>query len=373
MEELVGQGGMAEVYRGYQERLERYVAVKALLPERKDEEAIERFKREALALSALHHENIVAVYDLIEKYGRLYLILEYVDGVDLSEVLKGGPVPLDIGLLVGSALASALEHAHFRRVLHRDIKPGNVMLASNGQIKLTDFGIAKDENREDLTQQGFVVGTLDYLSPEQISGGRADWRSDVYGLGVTLFEIFSGTRPYHADNRSDLLTEIIRGQHRLLRDCVPKMPRSVERLVHCCLELNPAKRYQRAADVRRDLERLLGAVLQGTRSARVMAFLQERELLEELDESLHTEEVEVSRPIASPETALSDSLMRVPVRASPLKILGRYLIALVLVVLLAAVSLAVAYWLAPEWMQKTLADVQSLLVSAARDGALPTP
>jgi len=362
LQDTIGQGGMAEVMRGFQEALNRPVAVKALLPERKDdEEAVERLRREALALASLHHENIPSVYDLVEKYGRQYVIMEYVDGVDLAAVLESGPVPLDVSLLIGSELAGALEHAHFRKVLHRDIKPSNVMLSRTGQVILTDFGIAKDQTLDDMTRQGFVVGTLNYLSPEQIGGLRADWRSDIYGLGVTLFETLSGQRP-HAEGpeQAELLANILGGQLRRLRQVAPTLPRSVEKVVHRCLALDPAKRYQRAAEVRRDLDRLVRAVLKGTRSARVVAFLKDRRLLTGQEMTMiASDEVEAVQAVPRPETVLSSRHFERAEDAPAGSGLARTLMGVLLALLLLAGGLAATWYLAPDWSRQTLAKLST--------------
>ncbi|HOX46453.1 MAG TPA: serine/threonine-protein kinase [Myxococcota bacterium] len=309
IEELLGKGGMAEVFRGRQDGLERPVAVKAILPELKsDAEALERFRREALALAALQHENIVAVHELEEKSGRLYLIMELVDGVDLASLLGHGPLPVDVALVVGVALAQALGHAHFRRVVHRDVKPSNVMLSRQGVVKLTDFGIAKDLALDDLTRRGLVVGTLQYLAPEQVLGQRADPRSDLYSLGVLLYEVLSGQRPYRAPEQAELLRAIVQGRRRPLREVAPRVPRALAMVIERCLELEPGRRYQRASELARDLGRLLGAVLEGSPSARLVAFLRERGALgEEALTLLASEELEASRAVARPETVLAAS------------------------------------------------------------------
>ena len=362
IDQTIGKGGMAEVFSGLQEPLQRPVAVKSLLPERKeDEEARERFRREALALAALQHENIVAVHDLVEKYGRLYLILEYVDGVDLASVLQGGPLPLDVALLVGAELAAALEHAHFRRVLHRDIKPSNVMLSRSGQVKLTDFGIAKDQTLDDLTREGFVVGTLNYLSPEQLGGGRADWRSDIYSLGVTLYEALAGRRPH--DEPGDVepgrvASRILTGQRRRLREVAPAVPRSVDKVIQRCLQLEPADRYQRAAELRRALERLLAAVLKGTRPARLVSFLRQRQLVSRDALTLiASDEVEAAQPVARPETVLAQRWFEASEEVAPpaggRRLLRWVLVALV-TLLLAFGTAAAVYQLAPDWTRRTL-------------------
>ncbi len=353
---------MAEVFRGFQEPLNRPVAVKALLPERKDDaEANERFRREALALAGLQHENIPAVHDLVEKYGRLYLILELVDGVDLATVLQAGPVPLDVCLVIGAELAAALEHAHFRKLIHRDIKPSNVMLSRTGQVKLTDFGIAKDQTLDDLTRQGFVVGTLHYLSPEQLGGGKADWRSDLYALGVTLFEALTGQRPHQeGEAQSELLGNVITGNRRRLREVAPHLPRSVEKVVHRCLELDPAKRYQRASELRRALERLQAAVLKSAPAARLVSFLKERQLISEADLTLiASDEVALAAPSSPAETVLRQRRFERSEQLGRMASAGRTLLALVLALLLLAAGAGATWLLAPDWTRRTLSEIAS--------------
>ncbi|MBW1810345.1 MAG: serine/threonine protein kinase [Deltaproteobacteria bacterium] len=364
LKETIGKGGMAEVILGEQEQLDRKVAVKALLPELKnDKNANARFHREAEALALLQHENIVAVHDLVEKYNRLYMIMEYVDGVDLFTISREGPVPIDIGLIIGVKLASALEHAHFRKVLHRDIKPANVMLSRTGQVKLTDFGIAKDQTKDDLTRKGLVVGTLAYLSPEQVSGQRADWRSDIYSLGVLLFETLSGTRLFTGKEQGLLVASIVKGEHEKLRQRAPRIPRSVEKIVHRCLEADPAKRYQRAADVRRSLERLLNAVLEGTPSARIVAFLKERG---QIDEQAMTviagHEVAATRIVAGASEVLDQSkLGEPPIKKSFARKLLKFVLIMLITFCVVAGGLAATYALAPDWSRQIAEKVVGLM------------
>ncbi len=369
--EVLGAGGMAEVVLGVQEPLERKVAVKALLPELKeDPEATERFRREALALAALQHENIIAVHDLQEKFGRTYLVMEYVDGVTLETILRAGPLPIDIALLVGAGVAAALEHAHFRRVIHRDIKPGNVMLSRTGQVKLTDFGIAKDLTQDDLTRKGLVIGTPRYLSPEQASGQRADARSDIFALGVLLYQMLSGQLPHSGQNTAELLIAIARGQRKRLREIAPRLPKSVVRVVERCLEVDPARRYQGAAELRRDLEHLLAAILKGSAAARLVGFLRERgQISEDSLTLIASEEVAAASPITSPETVLKFSTPIGPTPRPRLRRLSRWLLAVMLSLLLLAGGAVAVGVFAPNWTRATLATVAAWLAPApAKDG-----
>jgi serine/threonine-protein kinase len=191
--QVLGRGGMAVVYAGLHEQLQREVAIKELLPlARHDPEGMSRFRREALALAAFRHQGIVTLYDLIEKNDALFMILERVDGPTLQELMADGPLPPEVAAVVGAKVAAALEHAHFNRIIHRDIKPSNVMFTKSGEVKLMDFGIAKDIGLEALTRQGMAIGTPSYMSPEQVAGKKIDHRTDLYSLGAMLYEALAG-------------------------------------------------------------------------------------------------------------------------------------------------------------------------------------
>src|SRR5262249_33565834 len=156
------------------------VAIKELLANpHANDEMVSRFRREALALAAFRHQNIVTLYDLVEKGDSLLMVMEYVDGPTLGQLLQGGALPPEVAAVLGARLAAALEHAHSHRILHRDLKPANVMVTALGEIKLMDFGIAKDEGLTALTREGLAVGTPSYMSPEQVAGEELDPRSDV--------------------------------------------------------------------------------------------------------------------------------------------------------------------------------------------------
>ena len=214
IEEPIGKGGMAQVYRGKQRSLGRSVAVKVMLPAiARDKDNAQRFRREARTLAALHHENIVAVHDLVEKNGQIFMLLEYVEGTDVGELIGAGkPLPLDVALIIATGVARALEHAHFRRIIHRDIKPANVMISRRGEVKLADFGIAKELGDADLTQTGFVVGTPSYLAPELLKGNRADHRADLYAVGVLLYQCLTGKKPFSHKDPRELFAAILAGK-----------------------------------------------------------------------------------------------------------------------------------------------------------------
>ena len=203
LEELVGSGGMSSVYRAHDRMLERKVALKILHSRLgEDDEYIERFRREARAVAQLAHPNIVTVIDRGDDEGRQFIVFEYIDGKTLKEVIDaGGPLPVDEVLRLGGGIASGLAFAHGRGIVHRDVKPQNVLLNGDGRAKVTDFGIARSLDVErGVTETGTVLGTSNYIAPEQASGQQVDDRSDVYSLGVVLYELLTGEVPFPGES-----------------------------------------------------------------------------------------------------------------------------------------------------------------------------
>ena len=201
LEELVGSGGMSNVFRAHDRLLERTVALKILHEQyTRDEDYVERFRREARAVAQLTHPNIVTVIDRGEQDGRQFIVFEYVDGQNLKELSAGGP--LDPREAIGLALqvAHALSFAHDRGLVHRDVKPQNVLLNDDGQAKVTDFGIARSLDVHGVTQTGTVLGTSDYIAPEQARGQKVDPKTDIYSLGAVLYELLTGEVPFSGDN-----------------------------------------------------------------------------------------------------------------------------------------------------------------------------
>jgi serine/threonine protein kinase len=205
-----------------------------------------------------------------------------VDGPTLSELIKEGPLPPDAAAVVGLQLASALEHAHFHRVVHRDLKPANVMINSWGEAKLMDFGIAQQEDLDRLTKTGMAVGTPSYMSPEQVSGSPVDARSDIYSLGVMLYEALAGKRPFTGTNPGEVFTRIATGKFEPLRKVAPKVPWLMAELVERAMAKDPRRRFKDATTLRRALEDLL-ARLDGSPSAVLVGFLRSREKISEAD------------------------------------------------------------------------------------------
>ena len=297
---------MAEIHRGSQATLGRAVAVKVMLPKiAADGDMAKRFHREARTLASLQHENIIGVYDLVVKNRQTFMVLEYVDGKDVGELITlAKRLPADIALIVALGVARALEHAHFRRIIHRDIKPSNVMVSRRGEVKLGDFGIAKDVGDRDLTRTGFVVGTPSYLPPELLKGDRADLRGDLWAVGVLLFECLTGSKPFRGSSPQELVAAILAGKRDRLRTLVPDCTRLVEMIVDKCLEVDLDKRYQRAADLRRDLEEALREARVPNPAARMVAYLFGRGLSRAEDlATIDVGEVKVADPTLDLSTA----------------------------------------------------------------------
>ncbi len=275
---------MALVYRGLHETLQREVAIKELLPHAaKDRDMLSRFRREALALASFRHQNIVSVYDLVEKNGGQFLILEYVDGPTLSELVKQGAFPPIVVAVIGARLASALEHVHFHRIIHRDLKPANVMLSRAGEVKLMDFGIARDEDLGPLTKTGMAVGTPAYMSPEQVSGAQVDARSDLYTLGVVLYECAAGQRPFTGNSPGEVFARVRDGKFKPLAKVAPKVPAPLLRIIKKLMQTEQENRYFDASELRRDLEAFLATELKVSESGLLMAFLRHRNKISETD------------------------------------------------------------------------------------------
>jgi eukaryotic-like serine/threonine-protein kinase len=260
----LGAGGMGEVYRARDTRLGREVAIKVLPPEaREDREARERFRREALALSRLNHPNIEMVLDLGEEGGVDYLVLEFVPGETLTTRLGRGRVPEREAAEIGAQVAEALAEAHDRGVLHRDLKPSNIMVTPQGRVKVLDFGLAKlahpmsDETRSmELTQVGKATGTLAYMAPEQLLGEALDARTDLYALGVVLYELVTAERPFHGAISTALANEILHGRIAPPRGHEPALSARAEAVILRAIARQSDRRYQTAGEMAGELRRL---------------------------------------------------------------------------------------------------------------------
>jgi TolB-like protein/tRNA A-37 threonylcarbamoyl transferase component Bud32/cytochrome c-type biogenesis protein CcmH/NrfG len=274
--EKLGAGGMGEVYLAEDTTLKRQVAFKVLPPElAASKERLERFQREAETLAALDHPNIVTIHSVEEAEGVRFLTMQLVEGKRLSELIPPGGMPLNRIFEVAIPLADALAAAHEKGVIHRDLKPGNIMVTKDGRVKVLDFGLAKLRQEtapematelptEPLTEEGRILGTVPYMSPEQLEGKELDARTDIFSLGVILYEMATGERPFKGDTSVSLISSIMRDTPRDADALRRDLPHHLARVVGHCLEKAPRRRYQNALDVRNELEALQREVESGS-------------------------------------------------------------------------------------------------------------
>src|SRR6201996_5412827 len=264
--ELIGYGGMAEVHRGRDSRLGREVAIKVLRADlARDPAFLARFRREAQAAAGLNHPSIVSVYDTGEDIGpdgtsQPYIVMEYVEGRTLRDILKvEGRLPVRRAMEIAADVCAALDFSHRNGIVHRDIKPANVMITPTGAVKVMDFGIARAvaDNAATVTQTAAVIGTAQYLSPEQARGEAVDARSDVYSTGCLLYELVTGHPPFTGDSPVAVAYQHVRENPSMPSSRVPGLPRALDSIVMKALAKNPLNRYQSAADMRTDLQRAL--------------------------------------------------------------------------------------------------------------------
>jgi serine/threonine-protein kinase len=286
----IGSGGMAVVYKAVQEPLGRTVAIKALKPSiAVDSQFAKRFEREAHFMASLQHENILHVYDFIKDGRTMYIIMEYVRGIDLYDLLERTPVlPIEVGSIIGLQVARALDYAHFRGIIHRDIKPANVMISHQGEVKLMDFGIARDETLSDLTETGTGLGTPSYMSPEQILGDKLDFRSDIFSVGIVLYQMLTGRKPFVEDDSRTVMQKIRLDRYTAPRKLNAAVPRTLERILARCMEKMPANRYPTTQALIDDLTEFLAPRVPMNHNSRLVMYLRDIGFLtdDEADEIL---------------------------------------------------------------------------------------
>ncbi len=275
--EEIGSGGMATVFRAVQRPLGRTVAIKALKASiAVDSQFARRFEREAHFMASLQHENILHVHDFLKDGGSMYIVMEYVQGIDLFDLLEcRAQLPVDVAAIIALQVARALDYAHFRGIVHRDVKPANIMVSRQGEVKLMDFGIARDDTMRDLTETGTGLGTPSYMSPEQILGDKLDFRSDIFSLGIVLYQMLTGQKPFVEDDSHTVMQKIRLDRYVAPRKLNPLVPRAVDHIMARCMEKMPANRYGSTQALIDDLVEFLATRVPINHSARLVMFLRE--------------------------------------------------------------------------------------------------
>lgn len=256
---LLGEGGMANVYLGEDTILNRKVAIKVLRGDlANDEKFLRRFQREALSASSLNHPNIVEMYDVGEDDGNFYLVMEYIEGRNLKQLIKRrGALTLNEVIDVMLQLTDGISHAHESYIIHRDIKPQNILILDNGLVKITDFGISTALNNSQITQTNSVMGSVHYLPPEQATGKAASIKSDIYSMGILMYELLTGTLPFRGENAVEIALKQMKEQIPSILNEKPNIPQSVENIVLRACAKNPKNRYESAKEMHDDLKNCL--------------------------------------------------------------------------------------------------------------------
>lgn len=275
---LLGRGGMGEVYVAQDCKLERHVALKFLADKHtSDEWARRRLTKEARTVAMLEHPNICAVYGFEEIDGYRFMVMQYIEGETLASLLGEGPLAPAQALHFAEQIASALSAAHAHDIIHRDIKPQNIVITTDGQVKVLDFGLAKVVRHAEfaasmgdslVSQQGLILGTIAYMSPEQLRAEKLDFRSDIFSFGIVLHEMLSGTNPFRHDNEADTISAILSHTPRPLKEAAPGVPEGLNHITRKCLEKEPKRRYQTADDLLCDLRAMQEACERGQSSLR---------------------------------------------------------------------------------------------------------
>jgi len=261
LEKLVGSGGMSNVFRAHDSLLERTVALKILHEQyTRDEDYVERFRREARAVAQLAHPNIVTVIDRGEQDGRQYIVFEFIEGDNLKEIVARGPVPVRDAIGLTLQVARALSFAHERGLVHRDVKPQNVLLNEDGQAKVTDFGIARSLDVHGVTQTGTVLGTSDYIAPEQARGQKVNPKTDIYSLGAVLYELLTGDVPFAGDNFVAVAMRHVNEPAPSVLEHRPDCPLRLDLAVQRAMAKDPADRFESMDDFVIELEACLAEV-----------------------------------------------------------------------------------------------------------------
>ncbi len=278
---LIATGGMSLVFRAFQPSLGRYLVVKRLKDELlQNPETLERFRREARALASVLHQNIAHVYDYVEAPGEAFILMEHIEGLDLSTVIeKLGSLPPDFAAAVILGVARGLAHIHANGLIHRDIKPSNIRISTHGGVKLMDFGIVLELGNTTLTRPGMMVGSPSYLSPEQVLGDVITPQSDLFLLGITFYEMLTGSRPFKAEGGNTVFQSIREVSFIPARKMNAKVPSELDRFVSRCLKQDPAARFDGARSLIVALESYLGPEISSRPEEGILKFLDDEVLL----------------------------------------------------------------------------------------------
>lgn len=306
----IGEGGMANVYLANDTILDRKVAIKVLRGDlSNDEKFIRRFKREALSVSNLSHPNIVEVYDVGEEDGNYYIVMEYIEGKTLKQLLqKRGALTLNEVIDIMTQLTDGLAHAHEAYIIHRDIKPQNIMIEDNGLVKITDFGIAMALNSTQLTQTNSVMGSVHYLPPEQANGKGSTVKSDIYSLGILMYELLTGSVPFKGDTAVEIALKHMKEKIPSIRKQNPTIPQSVENIVLKATAKNSKNRYDNVRDMYKDLQ----TALQRDNEKRLVYEYPENDLEETKVIPQVTKEIKqvIDKPTAKEEDSEDNSVLK---------------------------------------------------------------
>jgi len=256
--EEIGKGGMAHIYTALQSTLNRVVVVKEMI-KNSIQQASSRFKREGRISANLQHKNIIEIYDYIKEGGLNYLVMEYIDGVNLADVIESeAPLHPNLAASIAHEICQALSLAHRNGIIHRDIKPKNILISKEGIVKLTDFGVARDLDAPDLTTTGMIIGTPFYMSPEQASGGKVSFQSDIYSLGIVLYEMLTAKKPFTGEDSHVVVGKICSGKFKSPFWLDPHHSWRLAKIIQKAMKRNPKRRYKSADAMINDLNNFLG-------------------------------------------------------------------------------------------------------------------